>query len=198
MRTEEEAVVGGEDDVGVGEATVRLELLDDLLDQVVDRQHGAQPVLVEGVDLLLHLGREQGHLSDPSWLVARVPFVERGDARGLLVGEKALVPRRTVGRGVGRRGSHVEEEGLRTLGHRRLDGGHRALGEDVGQVVLGVAGDDAVVVDREVDVVSRIGAPCRSEIRVPFVPARRHVGGVSLVLSRSGTCRPGASYTPPP
>ncbi len=62
VRSQDEAVVRGEKDEGVCEAAVRLELLDNLLDHVVRGKHGYETILVEGIDLHLHLVRKEGQV----------------------------------------------------------------------------------------------------------------------------------------
>ena len=142
---EEEAVVGGEDDVGVAQPAERAELVDDLFDPFVDRDQRVEAVLVVdavGVDF----GRaEVGRFADEAGLVVDVALVE---AFGAVVGQRRageaadvtgrrLRPGRFAEVPVRRGVVDLHVERLFRRGRREFFG--RQLVELVGLVVTGFA-----------------------------------------------------------
>ena len=105
----EEAVVGGEDDVGVAETVLGAERVDDLLDAVVDRAQRLERLLVVdavGVDVFQ---REVGRFADEAGLVVDAALVEslRAAVRQGGVEEGVVMARRRL------RASRVAEVAVR-------------------------------------------------------------------------------------
>ena len=141
----EEAVVGGEDDVGVAQPVQGAEGVDDLLDAVVDRAQRLQRLLV--VDAVgMDVGwREVRGFADEARLVVDVALVEalraavgeRGADEGVVVAGRRLGPGRAAEVPV--RGGVVELQVEGLFGGGRRPALRRRCGEDVGLVEAGQA-----------------------------------------------------------
>ena len=142
---EEEAVVGGEDDVGVAQLVHGAERGDDLLDAVVDRAQRLQHLLVVDAVRVPFARREVRGFTDEAGLVVDVALVEAfrrpvregGAAEGVIVAGRRLRPGRAAEVAV--RGGVVELQ-IEGRPHRRSQ--HLFVGnagEDVGLIQAGFA-----------------------------------------------------------
>jgi len=101
---EEEAVVGGEEDVGVAQAVQLTERVDDLFDAVVDRAQRLELLLVVDLVGVLDARRQVFGFADERRLVADVALVEpfRAVVRELRALEPVVVARCRLGAAPGR------------------------------------------------------------------------------------------------
>ena len=171
-----EAVVRGEEDVGVGEHAIGLELAHDGAHHVVDRLERLEPetvLLVQGRNV--SIGQER-QLLDIGRLTAHIRLVERGRPGRLDTGEHGRVARGGREGPVGSEGREVHEDGRRAgLLRGLVDEAHGLGRHDVSEVVRGsraVADEGAVRVQLVVVLAVRVPG----DGTVPFVPSRRDVG----------------------
>src|SRR5215208_2010593 len=168
-----EAVVGGEEYVGVGEHTTVPQLAHDSGHQVVERLQRFGPLFGALVYLRLLGIAEPRQLPYPGWFVCDILLVEGWQVRGLEAVVGVLVARCWRSRTVRSPWRHVGEEG-----HPRLRGG-----ADEGFCVIrypvrfivcrgrAVVDDSAIVVDLVVVVTAA------ARVREPPIPARRFALG---------------------
>ena len=183
-----EALVRGEDQIGVAEGPVVLQIVDDLLDRVIDGEQSLEAVLVAGLDLRDQARAEAADLPDPGGLVRDVLLVEaRVDRQGSRR-ECVLVFRR--GRGGIVRGKELDLHIERVVGEVRqmvVDPVDREIAIDVRRVVIrGVGRIDAVLVEGEArigggrpDEAVELALRGRSRPSGERSPARRHIGGAT-------------------
>ncbi len=169
------AVVGSEEYIGIVELPIGLEGIDNLLDALVDRLEGAQPVAIVLVDVIhLFLGQE-GAVADIGRFAGHVSFVIVRRARRFGVREKVGMAGGRRVRGVRRIRGDVHKKWLAGLGGA-LDEVDRFAHVDIRAVILRLAAIRNLLAILVEDVIIFSVSDLAIHGRVPLIPAGRNVG----------------------